>query len=319
MKPLPVFYILVFYIFIQFGWWAFLLVQLNNEVSVLKTEVLQLSHTDTEVFLQKQNELDEKLHKRWLMVVGEGTVFLMFLMSGIANVRRTFRRENELIKQQKNFLLSITHELKSPLSSIKLYLQTLQKHEVDKEKQQQFIANAIHDTDRLTGLVENILFAAQIENHSYAFRKEKISMSDVVQESANRVASPLPKKLSVQSSVEKNIYLQADKAAMISLVINLLENAIKYSPENSTVSLELFKSAEQVVLRVKDEGAGITEIEKKKIFQKFYRIGNEETRTNKGTGLGLFIVKTIAENHKGKIVVLDNSPKGSTFEVTFQE
>ena len=126
-RPLFWFYLLVTYVLVQFVWWSYLMIDLNNEVVHLKTEInLLKGETLNEVFV-KGNELNEKLHKRWLMISGEGLVFISLLLLGIYQIRKTFKKEGKLAQQQKNFLLSVTHELKSPIASTKLQLQTLEK------------------------------------------------------------------------------------------------------------------------------------------------------------------------------------------------
>ena len=318
MKPLVVFYILVVYIFLQFCWWAYLLVDLNQEVYEQKTKCEAIIESNNvNQFSQKQDALLSKLHHRWIMVAGEGTVFLILLVLGVTQTRKAFKKETALSQQQKNFLLSITHEFKSPLASIKLYLQTLQKRDLEKEKQQTFIQNAINDTERLNNLVENILTATKIENSSYVFHKEKINLSDVVNELALRFNQDQEKQKIVENHVEPNIFFNVDKLAFVSILLNILENAVKYSPTNSQVKLELNQVSNKIILKVSDEGIGIANDEKTKIFEKFYRSGNEETRKTKGTGLGLYIVKYLVEKHNGTISVKDNSPKGSIFEIVF--
>jgi two-component system phosphate regulon sensor histidine kinase PhoR len=143
MKPLTLFYILVVYIFMQFCWWAYLLADLNKEVYTHKIVYsIQNQQPGREAVMLK------KLHHRWFMIAGEGAVFLSLLILGAVKTHRAFKKEVALANSQKNFLLSVTHELKSPLASIKLYLQTLQKHDLEKNKQQAFLENAIKDTER---------------------------------------------------------------------------------------------------------------------------------------------------------------------------
>ena len=316
MRPLYAFYILVFYIFIQLGWWGFLLVALNNEVDQLKTEILYLNHGDPMMIAVKQVELKEKLHKRWMMVLGEGSVFLLFMTSGILITRRAFRKEEEVNRQQRNFLLSITHELKSPIASIKLYMQTLQKHDIPADKQQHFIRQAVSDADRLNLLVENILLASQLDGSSHTYHKSHINLSELFKEKLISSIAHEERKINLTYAIEDNIDVHADPLAMISLLNNLIENAVKYAPPSSTVRVELQKMREKAILKVKDEGVGIADDKKKLVFQKFYRIGNEETRKTKGTGLGLYIVKHIVLGHQGTVQVLDNKPQGCVFEVT---
>jgi signal transduction histidine kinase len=291
--------------------------QLNNEISHLKTELNLLKGESEEQIILQGNEINAKLHNRWIMISSEGAVFIGLLMIGIIQIRKTFKKENELANQQKNFLLSVTHELKSPIASAKLQLQTLQKRELSKEKQLEIIGNAISDTERLNNLVENILLAAKIDNSFFHLHREKVNLSDYITENMNQMILLFNYKQKVVLDIEPEIFLDIDKTTFPSIIINLFENAIKYSPVDSVITLLLKKQNDQIILRLKDEGIGISETDKKNIFDKFYRVGNEETRKTKGTGLGLYIVKHITEQHNGSVTVKKNEEKGSVFEVVF--
>jgi signal transduction histidine kinase len=267
--------------------------------------------------MREGNEINAKLHKRWLMISSEGAVFVGLLLLGVYQIRKTFKKENELASRQRNFLLSVTHELKSPIASAKLQLQTLQKHDLSKEKQQDILANAINDTDRLNNLVENILLAARIDNSSFRLYREKIDLSDYIRENMTQMLALFHYKQKVVLDIEPNIQFNIDKTSFPSIIINLFENAIKYSPENSVVTLSLKKVNGNILLQIIDEGRGIEAENREKIFEKFFREGNEDIRKTKGTGLGLYIVKHITEQHEGSISVRNNIPNGSIFEVKF--
>jgi two-component system phosphate regulon sensor histidine kinase PhoR len=292
--------------------------QANNEISRLKTEVNLLKGESAEEVISKGNELNKKLHRRWIMISSEGAVFVGLLFLGVFQIRKTFKKEKELSNQQKNFLLSVTHELKSPIASAKLQLQTLQKRELDREKQKEIIANAISDTERLNTLVENILTAAKIENNVYALHKDECNLSEYVTEIMNQTITSFNYKQKVLLNIEPNIFMKVDIGSFPSIILNLFENAIKYSSENSQVIVSLEKKNEKIIFSVIDEGVGISDAEKKNIFEKFYRVGSEETRKTKGTGLGLYIVNYLVAQHEGSISVRNNNPKGSIFEVVFQ-
>ena len=316
-RPLFWFYILLFYVFLQFSWWTYSMFQLNSENIRLKTEINLLKGDTPEDVIANGTALNEKLHKRWLMISSEGAVFVFLLLLGGYQIRKTLKKETALAQQQKNFLLSVTHELKSPIASTKLQLQTLEKHDLDREKQKEIISNAISDTERLNNLVENILLAAKIENSVFSLHKEQFNLSEYITEGLNQTIKSFNYKQKVVLSIEPNIQMMIDRTSFPSIILNLLENAVKYSPENSTITIGLKSVNGKTVLSVADEGVGISKEDKTNIFQKFYRVGNEEVRKTKGTGLGLFIVKYLAEQHNGTISVKDNSPKGSVFEVTF--
>ena len=295
------------------------MIELNNEIYHLKTELNLLKGATLNDVVLNGNELNAKLHKRWVMISGEGIVFIGILLLGIFQIRKTFKREEELSFQQQNFLSSVSHELKSPIASTKLQLQTLQKHELNREKQKEIIANAINDTERLNNLVENILLATQIENNFYSLHKENCNLSEYITEGMNQTIASFNYKQKMVLEIEPDVYMDIDRINFPSIILNLVENSVKYSPENSTITISLKKMNEKIVLTVSDEGSGILDSEKIAIFQKFYRIGNEETRKTKGTGLGLYIVNYMVEQHGGTISLKNNSPKGSIFEITFSD
>jgi len=317
-RPFIIFYLLVAYVFIQFGWWVYHISDLNKEVYNLRTEILKLQDLNSSEFLFKEKALEEKLAKRMWMVIGEGTVFLILLILGVYITQRAFKKEVALSHQQKNFLLSVTHELKSPLASIKLHLQTLLKRNLDKNTSEEIISNAINDTERLTNLVENILLSTQIDSSSYPIQKERINLSGLISDFLSKATDDPNTNHQLASTIEPDIYLNADKMSWVSILSNLLENASKYSPDNSTITINLTKSNNTINLSISDEGDGIADEEKPNIFKKFYRIEKEETRRSKGTGLGLYIVKYLVEKHNGHISVKDNTSTGSIFEVTLK-
>ncbi len=318
-RPLFWFYILVFYVVLQFVWWSYLMVEQNKEIYLLKSEINLLKHDAPSEIIIKGNELNAKLHSRWIMIAGEGSVFIALLLAGIFQIRKSFKKETALANQQKNFLLSVTHELKSPIASTKLQLQTLQKHQLDRDKQQEIIANAISDTDRLNNLVENMLLAAKIENSVFTIHKEEYNLSEYITEGINQTINSFKYKHTIVLNIAPNIFMNIDRTSFPSIILNLFENAVKYSPDNTSINLLLKQENNKIVLSVADEGAGISEEEKENIFKKFYRIGNEETRKTKGTGLGLYIVDYLVKQHNGSVSVKNNAPKGSIFEVIFNK
>ena len=317
MRPLYLFYALLIYVLLQFSWWAYLLVELNNEVYEHRIENVLLKEKDAEKSLQEQRAFEHKLHQRWWMITGEGLVFLCLLTIGGIITFRSFKKEFELARQQKNFLLSVTHEFKSPLASIKLYLQTLQKHVLEKEKKESFINSAIRDSDRLDALVENALLASMIDHKGYKFSTEEINLSALARLLVQKFNFILEHHSKVELAVEERLIMKGDKQALSLMINNLLENAEKYSPAETNITLKISKKQTRIILSVLDEGPGIPDAEKKKVFKKFYRIGNEETRSAKGTGLGLFLVNEIAEHHHATIHITDNKPKGTIFTAEF--
>lgn len=250
------------------------------------------------------------------MIITEGGVFILLLLLGLLRVRKVFLREMELAAQQRNFLLSITHELKSPLATIKLSLQTLTKRKLEPEQSEKLIGNSLLDLDRLESLVDNILFAAKIEREEPGLSSDEINISEIVRSVADRF-SHNKKEIVISEEIKNDVYLNADTLAFTSVVINLIENAIKYSPEQTEIKVTLIEDEENTLLSIADNGIGISDEDKNKVFEKFYRVGNEDTRKTKGTGLGLYIVKRVVEIFNGEISIADNSPKGTVFNLRF--
>ena len=315
MRPLVLFYILVFYVLLQFSWWAYLLIDLNDEVYQYKIELLEAKHSNPSELAEAKKLYEKKLHQRWSMVLGEGGVFLSLLLFGIYRTNLAFRREVELSRQQKNFLLSVTHEFKSPLAAVKLNLQTLQKHQLDPARQKEVLSKAIIETDRIDSLVENVLLATRIDGHSNQLFYEDLHLSDFVHKTVSDHIERTQRNHNIIHSITPGIHIKGDRLALSSLLINLLENAEKYSAEEASIEVEVSRNSHEAILKVSDQGIGITDKEKNKIFTKFYRVGNEDTRKTKGTGLGLYIAKHIVNMHKGKIDVHDNHPTGTVFEI----
>jgi signal transduction histidine kinase len=317
MRPVYLLYFLALYILIQFGWWAYLLIDLNNEVYLHKIENVRLKSESREKQEEEIVQLEKGIRQKHWMVIGEGSVFLLLLVWGSFHSIKSFKKEVDLARQQKNFLLSITHEFKSPLASIKLYLQTILRHDLDRKKEESFINNAIFDTERLNNLVENALLANLIDHKGYTFNHENINFSALVRLMVQKFQA-VPNHENISSQIEEGLHIRGDKNALHLLISNLMENAWKYSPPGADINVKLETYNSLIRLCISDLGVGIPDEYKSKVFKKFYRLGNEETRSTKGTGLGLFIVKHIVEGHQGKITVFDNKPRGTVLCVDFK-
>lgn len=317
-RTLIIFYLLVAYVVVQLAWWAWLLADLNREIYLLKNELnLHVTSSPSEA-MEKGNELLSQLHKKWMMILGEGLVFFVLLTAGIFITRKSILKEKALADQQRNFLLSITHELRTPIASLKLQLETIQKRELDEEKKKTLLLSCLHDTDRLNSLVENILTATAIDQKQFSLHRDPGDLSAFITQTLERSLAVLRPEQKIEQKIQPGLQYRFDAIAMPSILHNLLENAIKYSSPESTITVSLAAANKNIELSVSDTGNGIPDAEKTKIFERFYRSGSEQTRKTKGTGLGLFIAKFLTEKHGGVISVRDNSPTGSIFTVRFQ-
>ncbi len=179
---------------------------------------------------------------RMAMIMGEGSVFLFLLCIGGYFLHRVVKKEDKLREQQQNFLLSITHELKSPLAAIKLSLQTIVKSDLDKARQISLLKNSLKDIERLDDLVENMLLATKIENRSYSFPKEEFDFSELVMKITDRLQiHSCGYEQLISTEIQPSLKVMGDQFTLSSVVTNLVENAVKYSGPCAEVDVELLQ------------------------------------------------------------------------------
>jgi len=326
--PLLFFGILVVYVFASFIWWTWVHFENNDKILELRRAYAELQYEKAGIPAEEVTNPSEKYPpntyyqeavehhtSRSRMIILEGLFFLSIVSIGVFQVYSGFKKELLLNQQQRNFLLSITHELKSPLAGIKLAVETMKSRILQRPLQLRLLGNAMKDTDRLKTLVDNILMAAKIENQSITLAYENANLSKLVTDSVQKMQYGKAQNHTLSTNIQGHILLDGDTMALTSIVDNLIENAIKYSPVNTNINVQLSHTGTQAVLEVADNGIGINDADKKKVFTKFYRVGSEDTRTTKGTGLGLYLVKQLVQFHKGTIKIVDNTPQGSIFRV----
>ncbi|MFM9009214.1 MAG: sensor histidine kinase [Bacteroidota bacterium] len=221
-RPLLLFYVLVVYVILQFSWWAYMIIDLNTEVIRTRMEVTSLLGLDEAATREQSAAYNEILQKKVRMVYGEGIVFLGLLVFGMYKIRVAFRNEFRLAQQQKNFLLSITHEFKSPLAAVKLNLQTLQRRKLEPEQEQRLLSSSILETERIHELVENILLAARLENSQQHFQLEPIQLNEVVESTVLAFLEHAGREVKLTSSIQPDLTINGDRLVFHSLVLNLL-------------------------------------------------------------------------------------------------
>ncbi|HNL39701.1 MAG TPA: HAMP domain-containing sensor histidine kinase [Saprospiraceae bacterium] len=312
--------LVIFYIVLAFGWWA--LHQLNEGRRLFEVELalLESKYKGRGVNLTQLQEsaeyqkIERYWHKQQRMVWTEGLVMTLCLAFGLWMINRAANREVMLARQSRNFMLSITHELKSPISALRLTLETLGRRELQREQIEKLCQNGLRDATRLQHLVEDLLLAARLEDN-WRPLVEPVDISPIVHDCVANLQTRFP-AADIRSVIPDNFPLiQADKSGLTAVIQNLLENAVKYSPAGAPVEFRAAKSNGKVHITVADRGIGIPNGEKEAVFEKFYRIGNEEVRNATGTGLGLYIVRQVVRAHGGRIWVTDNQPNGTVFTV----
>jgi two-component system sensor histidine kinase SenX3 len=247
-----------------------------------------------------------------------GIIFFGLIIAGLVVYTVFLVREIQKNEQQDSFLNAVTHELKTPIASIRLYLETLQTRQLSEAQQQDFYRTMLEDTDRLLGTVEQILKAGEARHASGKKNWERVDFSAIVAETVDltRLRHHLPDEvLQLSGSAGEKIYLRGNPHELRTAVFNLVENAVKYSGEKKEIEIELFSpDIDTILLRVRDKGVGIPHPELKRIFKRFYRVASSANGRVKGTGLGLFIVRSIARRHGGDAFAeSQGTGRGSTF------
>ena len=249
-----------------------------------------------------------------------GILFLVIIAGLVLNTIFLVReiRRNE---QHDSFINAVTHELKTPIASIRLYLQTLQRLEVGEAQRRQFYALMLLDTERLLHTVEQVLKAGEAVHKKGRPQRLPVEFNTLVRECMElaRVrhhlqAADLEYRESLSLQNGDGARVLGDAEELRTAVSNLLDNAVKYSPDGVHISVELeAPDEERLVLRVRDQGVGIPEHELKRIFRRFYRVTQRSLSQAKGTGLGLFIVRSIARKHGGRVFAQsEGAGKGTT-------
>ena len=247
-----------------------------------------------------------------------GIIFFALIIAGIVVYTVFLVREIHKNEQQDSFLNAVTHELKTPIASIRLYLETLQSRQLTEAQHKDFYRIMLEDTDRLLGTVEQILKAGEARHASSKKNWEKVDFSAIVAETVEltRLRHHLPGEvLQFAGAAEEQIYLRGNPQELRTAVFNLVENAVKYSGDQKEIEVDLLTpDLDTILLRVRDKGVGIPHPELKRIFKRFYRVASSATGRVKGTGLGLFIVRSIARRHGGDAFAeSEGTGRGSTF------
>jgi len=245
---------------------------------------------------------------------------ILLLMAVAISLALIFGRLNQQLKVNRmydSFIASVTHELKSPLASIQLYLETLSARDVPKEKREDFIGLMLKDSQRLNALINSILEIAGIEEKKKIYSLQQYDADnlfrELVGESIDQFNLP-PETVSVTGRAD--CMCRVDRRSIKIVLNNLFDNAVKYSAERPKIDVQLGREANRLIVRVSDRGIGIPEKDQRDIFKKFRRIQAANSPSVKGTGLGLYWTREIVRHHHGKISVYSaGQDQGSTFTI----
>jgi two-component system, OmpR family, sensor histidine kinase CiaH len=312
IRPIRIIYILYWvllaYILAALIFWF---IALNNQNVELSRYKLDMIDVDDNFHTQKVTQIKADRARKTAQYLGEGITFLLLIGAGAGFIFRIINKQLVQSQQQQNFMMAITHELKTPIAVTKLNLETMQRRKLDYEQQQKLIRTTIQEANRLNALCNNILLLSQIDAGGYTITKEKFDLGTLVNDCAEDFIIRFPFR-KIQTYVDDELMITGDRLLLQLAVNNLLDNAIKYSGKDDVVLLKVFKENKFIKLQVIDEGEGISPDEREKIFEKYFRGAQRQT---KGTGLGLYLTKEIVKQHQGDISMTNNLPHGCIFEI----
>ena len=308
-----IYWVFLTYMIAAFIWWSISLENQNKEIALVKVQSIK---RDDPSFFQKVQDIQAFQNRKTKQYIGEGLTFMFLFLLGAIYVYRYLIKQLRYSNQQQNFMMAVTHELKTPIAIAQLNMETLSKRELDLTQQKKLIENTLEETHRLDALCNNILLASQLDIGRYESEMQLVDISTIISSGVQSFQQRYPLR-KCNTDIASDLYIQGETLLIQLLINNLLDNAHKYSSLGEPISIELQQNVKAIVLQVRDQGEGILINEREKIFEKFYRIGDESTRTTKGTGLGLFLCKRIAQFHQAFIQVVPNNPYGSNFTITF--
>tara|TARA_B110000037_G_scaffold215317_1_gene272530 strand:+ start:1208 stop:2152 length:945 start_codon:yes stop_codon:yes gene_type:complete len=299
------FLVLASYVFLQLAWWVNLLISSAAKLFEART-----------AFNPSPDILDAALQnweKTVLMVAAEGVIFSLLFMFGLSWIWRVMRADNYILARERNFLLAVTHELKTPIASIRLAIDTLKRLDLEGADRDEMLDVARSGTLRLERRVEDILQATRL-NLPDALVRSPFDVTEFVEDTASTFLHLNPESsVSVKLIGESGLLLHGDEEMWRLCLINLLENAIKYSPTHTSVEVVLDTTTKKPNLSIIDHGPGISPDERKKVFEAFYRLPRD--KDVEGTGLGLHLVFRIVKMHGAEIHITSTAGGGATFVI----
>jgi len=250
------------------------------------------------------------------MFIFEGGFFMLVVLLGAYLIYRTLQRSEDLKTRQANFIQSVTHEFRTPLTSLRLYLETLESGKLDPAQSDKLFGKMLDDCDRLDSMVDNVLEAGHFGREKYELTLTDADLSQDLQEYLDSLAPYITRQhASLHTHIEDNILIKSDYHGLGRAVRAVVDNALKYSPpDRRDITVALAGEGKKAVITITDKGYGIPAAEQGKVFDRFYRISDAGRRSVKGTGLGLYLVRHIIEAHGGLIEVRSKgAEQGATF------
>lgn len=303
-----VFNFMVIFLMANVIWWFILMDRVIDEKIEMSLELGASPEVIEHIYEQESS--------RRRMVILEGVVFFLFLLAGLWMIYRTLVKQRELRQQQENFMMAITHELKTPLASINLYVDSLLTPEIAEQEKQNILPKIKHDVYRLKRQVENVLEVARHHGLTEKSRYESFNLSQLLGQRLEELKKFYTNaNYRLTTDIEESVRIYGDRRSIGKAIDLILENSLVHNEGREIeIAVELSLSNNIISLNIGDNGCGVDKEELANIFDQFYRAGPELTRPSYGTGLGLYIAKEIINSHAGTISVISDGPsKGIKF------
>jgi len=290
--------------------WLELAKNFDGVVWVPAANEFQLSASEIQS-LEKRRSINR------VMVIGEGTLFAMLWGIALWFLIKTSQRDKHLVLQESNFLHAVTHEFRSPLQSLRLAVESLQRRP-DPTRAKEYAKMMIEDIGRLESLVDNVLLVGRIDARAFNPQVSAIDIGEFLQQSLSKWQAYHPEQAElVRANIPAGMLAEADSTSLDPIFHNLLDNASKYG-EGSSIDVELVQNSGTTSLRVGDQGRGFTSTEGARLFDRFWRAGDERVRTSPGVGLGLYLVATLAHAQGATVnAQSDGRGQGATFIISW--
>jgi len=285
----------------------------NRGLQKLVGQALQCKESlDEEITFVQDEERFFRVHASPLCDAGSDQIGVLLVLDDITRLRR-------LEKVRQDFVANASHEIKTPLTAIKGFVETLLNRAItDKEESLRFLSIIEKHTNRLSAIVDDLLLLSRIESEG-EFNQviyQEININDIIKSSiAVCQSKAAEKKITMDFDPINDIIVKLDQRLIEQALVNLLDNAVKYSPEDSEIFVSVEKSDKEIKISITDQGNGISKDHLPRLFERFYRVDRARSRKLGGTGLGLAIVKHISQIHKGKVSVKSTVGEGSTFSI----
>jgi signal transduction histidine kinase len=293
-----------------FGWWMFFFWRQADYL------LARMARQGIELAPEQAAALRNASDTSMRMFLVEGAFLGVMLAASVALVVRSLHREVALHRQQRNFLSAVTHELKSPIASARLYVESLLLGRAEGEKRERYLRHALEDLDRLRVLVEDLLSSAQYATTGPVVHPERVDLARYAENELPRlVREESRERAELALRTAGPVPVEVDGKALETMLRNLISNAVKYGGDDPRLDVEVAADERGALLRVRDHGRGLAGADAERIFEPFVRGGDENVRTRPGAGLGLYIVRELARAHRGDVRAADAASGGFQIEI----